>query len=262
MLNNIKNENYLLDFTHVYDDEISKTQSKLKWLDCSDIQESNMYCSEKAAEQIGRCIERYGIRGIHYIDNGNYHYITKLMTDRIKEPFSLIIFDHHTDMQKPMVTSMMSCGDWAGLVLDNNKYLKNMVLVGPSKKDIEEIEASSVDKLIAYSAEELRNPDKTKEELEAKLKINFNIPVYISIDKDVLDEKISETNWNQGHMSLSMLESILKNIIRKCKVIGIDICGECDRNISLPEYMEAEEKNGELNEELYEFLTKMLRGRR
>ncbi len=29
--------------------------------------------------------------------------------------------------------------------------------------------------------------------------IDLSVPVYISIDKDVLDESISETNWSQGH---------------------------------------------------------------
>lgn len=39
------------------------------------------------------------------------------MTDFLKEPFVLVCFDHHTDMQKPMVEGMTSCGDWAGQVL-------------------------------------------------------------------------------------------------------------------------------------------------
>jgi len=62
-----------------------------------------------------------------------------------------------------------------------------------------------------------------------------------------LDESISETNWSQGHMKLGTLEHMLGIIIRNQKVLGIDICGECDTNMPLPEYMEDEEKNGELN---------------
>ena len=48
-------------------------------------------------------------------------------------------------------------------------------------------------------------------------------------------------------------------VIRNQKVLGIDICGECDTNMPLPEYMEDEEKNGELNKELYNFLLKRLK---
>ena len=29
-----------------------------------------------------------------------------------------------------------------------------------------------------------------------------NLPVYISIDKDILDKQYTETNWSQGNMSL------------------------------------------------------------
>ena len=47
--------------------------------------------------------------------------------------------------------------------------------------------------------------------------------------------------------------------LRNQKVLGIDICGECDTNMPLPEYMEDEEKNGELNKELYNFLLKRLK---
>lgn len=36
-----------------------------------------------------------------------------------------------------------------------------------------------------------------------------NLPVYISIDKDILDKQYTETNWSQGNMSLPMLERLL-----------------------------------------------------
>ena len=62
-----------------------------------------LYCSDAAAAEIHRRIDPYGTRGIHFLDSGNYHYVTKIMTDRIDEPFSLILFDHHTDMQSPMI---------------------------------------------------------------------------------------------------------------------------------------------------------------
>ena len=56
-------------------------------------------------------------------------------------------------------------------------------------------------------------------------------------------------------MQLGTLEKILDVFLRKNKIIGVDICGECSKNIPLPEYMEAEEKNEELNHELYQYLT-------
>ena len=41
-------------------------------------------------------------------------------------------------------------------------------------------------------------------------------------------------------------------------ILGVDICGECQQGIPLPEYMEAEEKNAETNRRLFEFLTRYI----
>lgn len=287
-----KNNNFLLDFTGVYDDEFVKNKTTLKWIDCTDISGCNMYCSKQAEQKIGKRIDAVGIHGIHFLDSGNYHYVTKIMTDRIKRPFTLVIFDHHTDMQKPLVEGMTSCGDWALKVLKENAYLQQLILIGPDKKDINAIEIADKNnsikksgKLITFSAQEINENQlkqsiastndspagasynssidtkaasilNTTKDITSKInKISSGIPIYISIDKDILDKQISETNWSQGKMQLSTLEKILDVFLRKNKIIGIDICGECSKSIPLPEYMEAEEKNEELNHELYQYLT-------
>ena len=43
-------------------------------------------------------------------------------------------------------------------------------------------------------------------------------------------------------------------ILKNEKILGIDICGECRQDIPFPQYLEAEEINGETNEELFDFL--------
>ena len=100
---NNKPNNYILDFTHVYCDENMKNNSQFHWIDCSDINGCDLYCSDEAAAEIQKRIMPYGTKGIHFIDSGNFHYITKITTDQIKQPFSLVVFDHHTDMQQPLV---------------------------------------------------------------------------------------------------------------------------------------------------------------
>ena len=56
-------------------------------------------------------------------------------------------------------------------------------------------------------------------------------------------------------MSLSLLEHLLRAFLETGNILGIDICGECQQGIPLPEYMEAEEKNAKTNRKLFEFLT-------
>lgn len=273
----VKNENMILDFTHVYRDEDIKDIDRFRYIDCSDIQETDMYCSKNAYEKIWGRIEPYGIQGIHYIDSGNYHYITKIITDHITEPFGLVMYDHHTDMQIPMVPEMMSCGDWAGQALSQNKNLRQLVIVGPPESDIEQIlesySGSQSGRLLTFSAEDLHG-----DLLENKLKlIRTDLPLYISIDKDVLGTEYTETNWSQGDMSIYGLERLLgvflggqgeeKNSdacrndernagdIRQSRILGIDICGEIQTDIPVPEYLEAEEKNEKVNIELFRFIS-------
>ena len=56
--------------------------------------------------------------------------------------------------------------------------------------------------------------------------------VYISVDKDVLDEKEYKTNWNQGIMSVDELFAIIEDTFEMRKVIGMDICGEMDEAVN------------------------------
>lgn len=273
----VKNENMILDFTHVYRDEDIKDIDRFRYIDCSDIQETDMYCSKNAYEKIWGRIEPYGIQGIHYIDSGNYHYITKIITDHITEPFGLVMYDHHTDMQIPMVPEMMSCGDWAGQALSQNKNLRQLVIVGPPalyiEQTLESYSGSQSGRLLTFSAEDLHG-----DLLENKLKlIRTDLPLYISIDKDVLGTEYTETNWSQGDMSIDVLERLLgvflggqgegKNTdacrnderyaggIRHSRILGIDICGEIQTDIPVPEYLEAEEKNEKVNIELFRFIS-------
>lgn len=81
------------------------------------------------------------------------------------------------------------------------------------------------EKLVTFSAEEIQSGEAGNK--ISKIKKNF--PVYISIDKDILDEEYSETNWSQGKMSLPVLERLLMPFLKSGNILGIDICGECQQ---------------------------------
>mgnify|MGYP002544496317 FL=1 len=163
-------------------------------------------------------------------------------------------------MQKPMIEHMTSCGDWAEKVLETNPWLQQLILIGPQAKDIEQLYREKdglmnrkeiSEKLLTFSAEEIH----TGEDKNKISKMKKNLPVYISIDKDILDKQYTETNWSQGNMSLPMLERWLSHFLENGNILGIDICGECQQGIPLPEYLQAEELNEETNQKLFEFLS-------
>lgn len=244
-------QNVVLDFSHVYPENVEEQFENIKRMDMSDICGADMYCTKEAEEEIRNRLRPFGPEGIHFLDNGNYHYVTKLFAEKIKVPFSLVLFDHHSDMQQPMIHELTSCGSWAGEMLLENPYLEQLILIGPNEKSIEEISPECKKKLVCISMQEIEN-----ETIEKELpRIRMELPAYISIDKDVLDRYGARTNWNQGSMSVTTLRRMLSDVFMHQKVIGVDICGEC--SLSEPVYQLIKDKkvNRATNELLYHFLS-------
>lgn len=247
-------QDLIIDFTHVYPKELEQKAPNLNYIDCSDISGTNMYCTLEAEAKIKKRLRPFSIDGIHLLDTGNYHYVSRFFTDRIYTPFSLILFDYHNDMQIPLIPNMTSCGSWARQVIEKNKYLHQLVIIGPDQKTISEIKDIDTNKLICISLQELE-----KGEAKQKFKeVDRNVPIYFSIDKDVLAKSYARTSWSQGRLSLPTLEKMLRIFLKNFEVIGADICGEYSDAGTLLEYKEAERINSETDQKLCEILNTYL----
>lgn len=249
-----KVENLLLDFSHTYPQDIEKYVKNLKRIDLSDLTGTTMYCSLEAKQEIEKRLAHYGLHGIHFLDNGNYHYMTKILTEKIHHPFSLVLFDHHNDMQQPLIHQLTGCGSWAAEMLQENTYLKQLILIGPSPKTIKEIPEDFQKKLVCISINEIEE-DSAQKEIQ---KIDMSVPAYISIDKDVLDRYWARTNWDQGQMSIRTLEILLKDVFLNQEVIGVDICGECNLQEPLNQLLEDQKINRKTDAILYHFLSQYM----
>ena len=84
-------QNLLLDFSHIYPANIVNDVNHLIRIDLSDIEGTDMYCSHEAMLEIQKRLNDYGPEGIHFLDNGNYHYMTKVFVEKIHQPFSLVL---------------------------------------------------------------------------------------------------------------------------------------------------------------------------
>lgn len=221
-------------------------KSVITQLDCRDIPGTNCYCDSLAEEEIGKRIAPFGPEGIHFLDSGNYHYLTKLWLELVKVPFELLVFDHHTDMQRPAFGGILSCGGWIREALETNENLKHVILVGPpqsameeTKKELSEDGAELLEKVTWISEEEflqnVEKPDGTQKlcgqcnvtgiEIDEKERL----PLYISIDKDVLPESEGKTNWDQGNVVLGQVLHFIDVYLQQIpgrQIIGMDICGE------------------------------------
>lgn len=239
-----------MDFTGVYNYESFTRNQNCIWLDCRHLYGTECYCDEEGAASLRRLIADYPAEGLHFIDSGNYHYLTKFWTDKLTYPFSLLVFDHHPDMQPPLFEDMISCGSWVKDMLDTNPYLRKVVVAGASEALIRAVPDAYRDRVHFYGEKALE-----QEETWARFASeHVSEPVYISIDKDVLNPGSAVTNWDQGSLSLQELEQLLAVVFRREKVAGIDICGECSATLDLFEEKREAELDSRANKQLLELI--------
>ncbi len=192
-----------LDFSGVYDEENFRPEGAVR-IGLTDLRGTECYCDPDSAAEIRRRIaeavsarsgEASGDRAfpIHWIDGGDYHYASHFWLERIGRPFCLVLIDHHPDDQSGAFGGdLLSCGGW----------------VADARRDLPALRWTF---WINGPGQALRLPD---------------LPVYLSIDKDVLSKEYASTNWDQGSMTLAQLKETVCAIAAQREILGIDVCGE------------------------------------
>ena len=294
---NEENPIVLMNFSHIYEDEkFYKTAQAADEaavtphiLDFTTLSGTHGYCDEAAAAEIRRRIAGYPAQGLHFLDNGNYHYITRFWCEKITEDFVLVVYDHHVDLRKPAFPGIMSCGSWIRDIMLRNTHCRGVLLIGPSRAQAGIINAElmtlssevilpeeaampaacascSQQATCDYAREVAQNTDhhtrvkeyvKNQPDLQDPL-LNVSLycfteedilsgradshippllererlPIYISVDKDVLSTKVLHTNWDQGVMTEAELLRELRFFMMspEIHVLGMDVCGEPDYN--------------------------------
>jgi hypothetical protein len=207
----------LLNFDDAYPWQPKLSGCADEWIELADIPEANLFCAQKALTEIGNRLSGRSGRGITFIGNGNYHYVTYLLLSEINRPFSLVVFDNHTDAKLPDgMTGLLSCGSWVAEAAARFAHLQQVVIVGAcAEQNLYPLDSKKKIVLWPNAAE----PHKL-------LSVIPTEDVYISIDKDVLDRAFAVTNWDHGNMHLRELLVTLQTLVRQKNVLGIDVCGE------------------------------------
>ncbi|HJF18733.1 MAG TPA: arginase family protein [Enterococcus columbae] len=237
-------ENYILDFNDDYDDYPNFTH-----LNCRKIVGSRFICSDEAKAQLKQMIAQHGIRGLHFLDSGDYHYITKLMCDQIDEPFDLVLFDHHTDMQEASFGKLLTCGDWVCDCIEQNPKLHQVMVAGPDVQSFSQLNFHS-GKLKMITEEDFLQ-HKARRKIAA---FQSEYPVYLSVDKDILAKDQALTNWSQGQLDLKTLQTCLQQVLHTQHLIGADICGMPEANQLLAEQIQAKQINQKADKMLIDTL--------
>ncbi|MBR3074729.1 MAG: hypothetical protein IKH11_03100 [Bacteroidales bacterium] len=145
------------------------------------------YCSKEAEAVIREAIASLPVQAVHWIDTGDYHYISKFWMEKITEPFVLALFDKHSDDKDSAFGGLLSCGNWV-------------------RRAREELPLMKADYL------NIRD-------------IPGDLPVYLSIDMDIMPRQFARTDWDQGQKSLDELLSDLGTIASGHRILGVDVCG-------------------------------------
>lgn len=211
-------------------------------LDLSDIPGTNCYCDDMAKDEIRKRMEGVGEEvTLHFLDSGNYHYLTLLWLERIREPFHLIMMDHHPDCKEAAFGGITSCGGWVKEALASLPNLKTVYMGGVDPELLQELEPLP-ENIVVFDI------DKPLTELiEAQ-----EGPFYISLDKDVMSEEFARTDWSQGRVTCETVQKRIAEVFSTKNVIGVDICGEKKENPS--------EEDRRLNEATNQILLQQLRG--
>lgn len=203
-------------------DKITDLSNKRYLIKCSELKGTNAYCDPEAEEELRRrisCVPDMP-QGIHFLDNGNYHYLSALITEQIKIPYVLLLIDHHPDFRPPAFGEVLSCGSWVLRALRTQPLLRRVVMAGVDEQLFYEEGADEVNVILAKSSGASSLPASVLQLLPAEL------PVFLSIDKDVLSTEEVRTNWDQGRMRVAELLELVETVCKNRQVIGADICGE------------------------------------
>jgi arginase family enzyme len=196
-----------------------------EWIDFSDLRGCHGYCEMASLITIKKRLQSRKHKGITLIGNGNYHYVTYLLLSEIKQPFSLILFDHHTDLSLDGDLSVISCGSWVTFALKTLPLLRHVVIIGANMSNADLDERPLPDKVTVIPENEVKRSSVAA--MEQKIRsILKDQPIYISVDKDVLDENNAATNWDQGSMTLRQLLYLIRDLKHTNPIVGVDICGE------------------------------------
>ena len=228
----------ILNFSGTYDMQPFFDDVTCIRMDLRHLQGVSRMCDISGQEELRHTLEPYGPSGIHFIDSGNYHYISKLFIDKINFPFGLVVVDRHPDMQPPFWSEMLSCGGWVKEVMDHHPWLKQTLIIGAQdeligqlpEEDRKRARFIATDQWEAVLEEVLVPPEiapsGTVLSQSASQDVPRLLPIYLSIDKDVLTSEDAVTDWGNGNMTCSELTRIIQFIALRRSLIGVDICGD------------------------------------
>ena len=222
--------------------------------------ELRLWAPERAIARLRECLSQAEAppgcgSTLTLFGSGDFHNLTPLLLENLREPVSLIHFDNHPDWVR--WAPRRHCGAWVNRALEL-PLVRKVITLGPCSDDLHRphwkggnLSALRDGRLETYpwlrtptrvprdfaSTPAYRvidhrlhwrnladcEPERFVDELVERLPTRA---LWISIDKDVLRTEDAATNWDQGSMPLDFLLRSLRRLGHHCRIVGADICGD------------------------------------
>jgi hypothetical protein len=195
------------------------------------------------ASQTGPTCTLYG--------SGDFHHVTLALLRRLERPFNLLVLDNHPDWMRHI--PFLHCGTWVhhaarlphcqrifhvgGDVDFDNAYRhlapwhqlrRGKVITMPARRGFVRGNWRGIicDALRDVDEERL-SPRRLEERLRPFRTVLGYMPLYITIDKDVLRPDDACVNWDSGHLSLAEACDVVRSFTAAAGAIaGIDLLGD------------------------------------
>ncbi len=116
---------------------------------------------------------------------------------QLQEPFALVLLDWHPDDQPGAFgDELLSCGNWVAAARKNLPLLRADVWIQRFS-----------DLSGACSA------------------LPEGLPLFLSVDLDILSPAVFRTDWDQGEMDFAQLLEAISTVCRGRRLLGVDLCG-------------------------------------
>jgi len=232
--------------------------------------------------------------GCVFTGSGDYHHLSYLLLQHLPadRPLQLIICDNHPDnMRYPFG---IHCGSWV-YHASRLPQVSAIHVLGICSQDIAIHHAweNHLSPLITHKLHywsigvdagwlnwiggtrchhRFENPDDL---MAAFLQQMGPLPVYLSLDKDVLSRRVVQTNWDQGCFEVNHLQALIGACAQR--LVGMDITGEVSsclyhsrfkrwlsaadgqQPLAPAQIAEWQQGQNQLNERLLAFLSRSLR---
>jgi hypothetical protein len=206
---------------------------------------ARLWSSEHGFNKVSNLMQLDTSNQFVLLGSGDFHHLSLALLAQQTAPFTLVMFDNHPDWMRP--PHKYHCGSWI-YTAARMQQVERIVIIGLESGDLagKRFLAGDIDSylqqkivLLPYLPIDVQiQSEQQTVRLESKLKVDLNEGikqildtivtqnVYISIDKDCLQQQDAVTNWEQGTLPLDTVISCIQAIAQNHNIAGADTVGD------------------------------------